>query len=156
MRRHEEGAVALEGKLENVTVFLRMEQDLGADGTESLECITDGTYYCRHGIYYIQYREAEETGLAQVDTLVKVAPDCVTVLRAGERRMRLTLREGERRQGAYETGYGALQIGASETKIRAALGERGGTLELEYILELNGARCARNRLRLEVRPKDRV
>ena len=53
----------------------------------------------------------------------------------------------------YDTPYGALAVGVSTRKMRADLNEAGGSIEIDYALEIDHAVAGENLFKIDVRKK---
>ena len=53
----------------------------------------------------------------------------------------------------YDTPYGALSIGINTRKMRAALDDHGGQIEIDYAIEIDHAVAGENLFRINVREK---
>lgn len=139
-------------RLNDVTIHVKSVQKSRESGTDGIEFFTAGSYYRKNGTHFIRYTEQGE-GMEQVNTTLKVEGDRrVTVTRHGGGQYQIVLTKGERQHAFYNTGYGELLLGVSGTKIRADLGEKGGSLHLEYLLDINNAVASYNTLDIHIAP----
>lgn len=142
-------------RLNDVTIHVRSTQKSKDHGVDGIEFFTDGAYYRKNGTHFIRYTEMGE-GMERVNTTVKVeGNERVTVTRHDGGPYQIVLTKGERQHAFYNTGYGDLLLGVSGTKIRADLGENGGSLHLEYMLDINNAVASHNTLDIRVTPTQR-
>ena len=138
-------------RLDDVTVHVRAFQESPDNGTDGIEFFTAGSYYRKNGAHFIRYTEQGE-GMEKVSTTLKVeGSERVTVMRFGEERYQIVLQKGERQHALYNTGCGDLLLGVSGTKITSDLGDEGGSLHLEYLLDINNAVASHNTLDILVR-----
>lgn len=122
---------------------------------EVIELVTEGRYYNRNGAYYISYHESEATGFEGVTTTLKVDGDhCVTLIRNGSQRSRLTLEKGRRHLCQYDTGYGYTMLGISGCKIKSGLGDIGGELVFNYTLDVDSNTVSQNEVYVSVKEAD--
>ena len=137
-------------KMNDVTVFVKSVQENSDQVSDGIEFFAAGSYYLKNGVKYIRYTEQGE-GMEQINTTVKVEGDeRVTVMRHGPQQYRLVLSKGERQHSLYKTEFGEILLGVSGTKIKSELNEEGGTLHLEYLLDVNNAVISRNTLDISV------
>ena len=66
---------------------------------------------------------------------------------------RMVFREGKKSTFLYDTPYGSTTMGLDTHKIRSTLGERGGDLEIDYIVDFDHAVVGRNRFKINVRER---
>ena len=118
---------------------------------DRLEFSTDGMYRYENGRAQLWYFESEVTGLAGTRTSVEIRPEGVVVDRSGTVTSRMEFREGLKNFFPYETPYGMATMGMSTRKICAAFDEHGGSMELDYVLDLEHAAAVRNKICLKVR-----
>ena len=116
-----------------------------------LEFSTDGMYCYENGSARLWYWESEVTGLPGTRTSVEIAPEGVTVHRKGTVNSRMEFREGVRNLFPYETPYGMATMGMNTRKLKAEFDEHGGSMELDYVLDLEHAVAVRNKFELRVR-----
>lgn len=55
----------------------------------------------------------------------------------------------------YDTPYGALSVGINTRKMRAELDARGGSIEIDYAIEIDHALAGQNLFRIHVRRRGR-
>lgn len=121
---------------------------------DNIEIMTTGEFYRKNGKYYIRYTETDDSGTVALPTLVKVEDERrVTVTRTGGGYSNLELVRGERSHSVYNTGYGDLLVGFSGTEISSSLGKDGGSLKLEYDLDINNSVTSHNCLKIDVTAK---
>lgn len=118
---------------------------------DSLEFSTDGMYRYENGSAHLWYWETEVTGLPGTRTSVDIGPAGVVVDRMGTVTSRMEFREGLKNFFPYETPYGLATMGMDTRRIRAAFDEHGGSMELDYVLDLEHAAAIRNKFHLQVR-----
>lgn len=139
-------------RLDNVTVHVSSVQETNENGTDSIEFFTAGSYYCKNGSHFIRYTEQGE-GMKEIRTTVKIeGNERVTVMRHGSEAHQIVITKGERLHAFYHTEYGDLLLGVSGTKIHSEWSETGGSLHLEYLLDIDNAVASHNVLDISVRP----
>lgn len=134
-------------------VIISIKGTSTVDGeTDTVELITQGTYYLKNGNYYLCYEETEATGFEGSRTVLKVcAPHKVTLLRSGERRAEMIVEPGVRHHCNYDMGYGELMIGVSGSQVQSSLGENGGELLFSYAIDVNTSLASENEVRIQVK-----
>lgn len=121
------------------------------EGSDSLDFSTDGMYRFEDGRAHLWYWETEVTGLPGTRTSVEIGPESVIVDRKGTVTGRMEFREGLKNYFPYETPFGTAAMGMDTRRIKSAFDEHGGSMELDYVLDLEHAVAIRNRLNLRVR-----
>ncbi|MCF0136737.1 MAG: DUF1934 domain-containing protein [Oscillospiraceae bacterium] len=129
-------------------------QNLENTGDDSIELVTDGVYMRIADGYAVKYLESELTGLAGTTTTVEVTSSGVVVERRGTLNMRMEFKEGCRTGFLYETLYGAATLGFETRRIVSELGDRGGSLSIDYVVNMEHAVVGINKLCMSVKPKE--
>ncbi len=115
-----------------------------------VEFVTDGRYYKKDGKYYITYKESELTGLTG-STTMKIEPHKVTLMHSKPHASELIFEKGRRHVSLYETGQGALTIAVSTESIENGLVDSGGSLKVQYAIEVNHAIAGINSFTVSVK-----
>lgn len=125
------------------------------DGTYSapIELVTEGVLRQEQDTYVLSYQESEVTGMAGTLTTFQIAPQCVTLLRVGEYNSQMVFEEGRRHMSLYETPYGQLSFGIHTRKMRFAMDDKGGEIEIGYNLEINHRLASTHDFHIRVREK---
>ena len=88
------------------------------------------------------------SGQASVET-----PEGAVLTREGNLTGRMDFSPGERNTFLYETPYGSATVCLETKRYTSTLTERGGTLEIEYVIDFDHAFVALNRMRIQVTEK---
>ncbi|MDT3700096.1 MAG: DUF1934 domain-containing protein [Thermincola sp.] len=118
---------------------------------DTQELTTKGNYYLKKGAYFIIYGESEVTGMHGTTTCLKAEDDRITLNRAGTSEQRQVFEKGQRHQGNYITPYGVMYMAVTPSKVDINLTEMGGSINLEYELEVENQKISDNLLSLVVR-----
>ena len=138
----------------SVIISIRGTQTLDDNPPETVELITEGRLIdCGEEGYTLTYQESELTGLEGTLTTFQIERDRVTLLRVGEVNSQMVFEEGRRHLSMYDTPYGALSVGINTRKMRAELDARGGSIEIDYAIEIDHALAGQNLFRIHVREK---
>ena len=137
--------------MKDVVISIRSIHGLGEESEDRIEFTTDGLYHYEDGTGYLSYLESEVTGLPGTETCVEIRPDEVVVDRRGGVTSRMVFRRGEKNRFQYETPYGMATLGMSTQRIRHDIGAKGGSVEIDYVLDVEHAVVERNRFCLNVR-----
>ena len=76
------------------------------------------------------------TGLDGVITTFRVENDRVILQRDGDLNSTMTFIEGEKTESLYDMGFGAMLLGVSSRRVRSDLTEQGGSLFVDYAVEI--------------------
>ncbi len=136
--------------MKDVVISIHSLTGLGEE-EDSLDFVTDGLYSYADGVASLSYLESEVTGLEGTRTSVKVSPDKVVVNRDGLVMSRMVFTPGQRSAFQYDTPIGTATMQMDTHRITQRFDERGGEMEIDYVLGLEHAVISRNRFRLNVR-----
>ena len=103
---------------------------------ETIELVTEGVLEQLESGWSVSYLESELTGLQGVTTTFLVQPGCITLDRKGPLSSTMVFREGENHQSLYQMEFGALMITVCARKVRYALSQTGGTIDLTYAIDI--------------------
>ena len=132
-----------------VTVRGTQTNELGEKDT--IELVTLGSYYLKNSSYYIVYNETELSGMEGTVTSVKAEPTKVTVNRMGSSEMKHVFEEGVPDESSYVTPFGQLFSSVLPRKVQVDLTDVGGSINLEYELELDRQKIGYNELCITVK-----
>lgn len=135
----------------DVLISIRGTQLFEGCDNEVIELVTNGRLYRKDKRYYITYQESELTGLQGTTTTLKVEPRCVTLMRSGSNPGHLMFEEGRRHNSMYETGAGAVTICVSTKSIHNTLSDSGGSLKVDYAVEIDHALAGCNMIAIDVK-----
>lgn len=111
-----------------------------------------GTYREKDGKRFILYKEYDEDDAKayHMASLI-VEPGLVTLSRSGSS-TRLILEKGRRHLCLYDTVFGSMTVGIYTSRLDVDLGEQGGTLEIEYSLDIDSNLSSLHTLHIDVSP----
>ena len=134
---------------ENAMIYLKTLQNID-DEVNEIELQTKGRFLQKDGKHYISYEESEMTGFEDTVTTIKVTGDVVCMTRKGKYNSRMVFKKGEKYLCNYNTPYGAIPVGVNPIMLENKLGENGGKVNIEYILDIDNRDYLKNRLDLTV------
>ncbi len=136
-----------------VILSIRGSQYYPEQEPEIIELVTEGTLQYRDGGWDICYEESELTGLAGVTTTFRLEPGQVTLTRTGKLRSEMVFREGVPHDSLYQMEFGTLLLTVCAKQIEARIGERGGTVDLTYSVDIERTGAGLVEYHLEIREK---
>lgn len=136
--------------MKEVVISIHSVHAIDREDEDPLDFTTDGLYSYDSGVGTMSYYESEVTGLEGTRTCVVVKPDEIVVDRDGSMKSRMVFREGARNSFIYSTPYGNAAMGVDTRKIRHSFNEQGGSMEIDYILNMEHVVVTRNRFQLSV------
>lgn len=138
----------------NVIISIRGQQSYENQEQETIELVTEGRLEDEgDACFTLSYQESELTGLDGTLTTFQIEKDRITLLRMGEFNSQMVFEEGRRHLSLYETPYGALSVGVSTRKMRSDLDVAGGSIEIDYAIEIDHAMAGQNLFQIQVREK---
>ena len=138
----------------DVLISIHSIQNLDGQDSDGPELITQGSYdFAPDGIRF-SYMESELTGLDGTKTTFHILPDEVILSRRGAVNAQMIFHPGEKRSFRYQTGVGALSMGVSTHRLDCRLDEHGGSMEIEYDLNVEQSFLSRNKFIINVREKE--
>lgn len=117
---------------------------------DSIEFITEGRLFSRDNSYYILYSESALAGMEGITTSLKVEPSRVILNRMGTAEHKATFEEGVLSDGFYVTPYGTMKLSILPSKVEVHLTDAGGSINLEYELQVGCERVSYNQLEITV------
>lgn len=140
VRTVEQCEAALKGapEAENNTFSLVSEGDLFVEGTR----------------LNLSYEESAVEGVEGCTTVISFDlsdPGCVTVERRGPLSSVFVISKGERLFSTYSTPFGVIDMCVFGKKVENLLTEDGGSLVLDYGVELKGLTAQRTRMEVKVK-----
>ncbi len=119
--------------------------------TDTIELMTEGQLFIRSQSYYIVYNESAISGLEGTTTTLKIEPTRVTLNRMGQAELKQTFEEGVMSEGCYVTPYGTMIMGVIPSKVEVDLTDVGGSINLEYELQVGREKISDNILSITVK-----
>lgn len=126
--------------------------------TEELTLTTKGSYVTKDGKRYLLYKEFDQEGKPGQTSTLKIddssGSKVVSLIRndPNNGRTNLVLEQGKRHLCQYGTTFGCLTLGVFTSKIEDALTDDGGTLEMEYTLDVNTNLSSINSIAITIKP----
>ncbi len=140
--------------MKDVLISINSIHSYDQDDEDSLEFTTDGYYYYDGENGCLSYMESEVTGLEGTRTSVIVMPDQVVVDRDGTVTSRMIFREGLKNSFQFSTPFGAATLGIDTRRIRREIDDKGGRVEIDYVVDMEHAVVTRSRFQITVRQRD--
>lgn len=138
----------------SVILSIRGQQTSDNNNPDVIELVTEGTLIGHEGgKYTVCYQESELTGLEGTQTTIQVEGNSVSILREGQVNSQMVFEEGRRHLTMYNTPYGALTMGVNTRKMKVALDETGGEIEIDYALEIDHAVAGENLFCISIRER---
>ena len=139
-----------------VVISVRAKQEYQGLEPENMDMITLGLMRCEDGAYNLAYQESDMTGMDGTITTIRVENGGrrVILMRVGTYNSQMIFEEGHRHLSVYQTPYGDMAVGINTRNLETKMDERGGTIEIDYMLEIQHSVMGRNRFSIEVRESE--
>jgi len=136
--------------INNVLISIQGLQLDDAEPPEPVELITPGQLTRVGGGYLLSYQESALTGLEGTVTTLRVDGPRVTLSRMGDVCTHMIFEQGQRHLSYYETGDEPFTVGVSARRVKSALTDKGGSIEVDYQVEIDQLLSGRNALKVNV------
>lgn len=136
--------------MKDVVISIRTVHAVDMEDEDYLDFTTDGLYTYDGEVGCLSYLETEVTGMEGTRTSVIVMPDQVVVDRDGLITSRMIFKEREKSSFLYNTPYGTATMNINTRRISHSLDEHGGSVEIDYVVDMEHAVITRNQFRLNI------
>ena len=141
----------------SVIISIKGKQSYENVEDETIELVTEGLLAKEgEGAYTLSYQESELTGLEGTLTTFQIEDGRVTLMRHGEVNSQMVFEEGRRHLSMYKTPYGALAEGIKTHSMDCRMDDHGGSIEINYAIEIEHAVAGQNLFQIQVREKPPV
>ena len=141
--------------MDKVIVKVKGRQTDAVGGVSTIEMVAEGRHYFRNGKHYVLYNDDMMCADSPpTETVLKIAPDSLQLLRKGSVSHEQYFAANALSQSEYKTPYGKMQLEVKTDKINIVYGNVSGSIEVDYVLSVNGQLQGRNELNIEVNVAD--
>ena len=138
----------------SVIISIKGRQSYENVEDETIELVTEGLLAKEgEGAYTLSYQETELTGLEGTLTTFQIEDGRITLMRHGEVNSQMVFEEGRRHLSMYNTPYGALAVGIKTHSMDCRMDDHGGSIEINYAIEIEHAVAGQNLFQIQVREK---
>lgn len=137
--------------MKDVVISINSFHTYGLEEEDNIEFTTDGFYMYDGDIAQMSYAETEVTGLPGTRTTLTVMPDKVIVDRRGGINSRMEFVPGGKDVFQYGTPYGTANMGIETRSIKHSMTENGGSVDIDYVVNMEHAVVTRNRFQIRVK-----
>ena len=128
-----------------VLITLRGTQRYLGEEPEAVELVTRGTLTWGRSKFAVAYTETALTGTeGVVSTFFISGKNRVVLTRSGPIQSKMIFDEGQKNEGLYDLGFGALLVGVVAKQVQADMTETGGTIRIDYIVEIEQSVTSQN------------
>lgn len=129
------------------------KQYYGGEEPEVIEMVTEGTLEAIDDGWEIYYEESSLTGMEGINTMFRIQPDKITLIRSGRLNSQMEFQLGVLHESLYQMEFGALMITVCATDIDCQLNQKGGTVDLTYGIDIEQSAGGVVEYHLDVRAK---
>ena len=140
--------------MRDVVISIHSIHGYGSEEQDCIDFTTDGKYSYDGFVGRLSYFESEVTGLPGTKTSMEISQSGVCVDRNGFVTSHMVFREGARDVFQYNTPYGMANMDMNTHKIRHSFNENGGSMEIDYVLDLEHAIVLNNKFQMKVEPRE--
>ena len=138
----------------SVIISIKGRQSYENVEDETIELVTEGLLAKEgEGAYTLSYQESELTGLEGTLTTFQIEDGRITLMRHGEANSQMVSEEGRRHLSMSNTPYGALAVGIKTHSMDCRMDDHGGSIEINYAIEIEHAVAGQNLFQIQVREK---
>lgn len=137
----------------NVTLSICGRQTYIDQEPDVIELVIEGTMEQVGNGWELLYEESALTGMEGVTTSFLVEPEQIVLTRSGRLHSQMVFQLGIAHDSLYQMDFGALMITVCATKLETDLTENGGTVDLNYNIEIENTAAGTIDYHLEIRPQ---
>ena len=137
---------------QKVLLSIRGVQSYEDQEPDVIELVTEGTLEKMGNGWEILYEETKLTGMEGVTTSFLIEPDKIVLTRTGSLKSQMIFTLDKPHDSLYQMDFGALMITVCATKIHTDLSEQGGTVDLDYRIEIEQSSAGMIEYHLDMRP----
>ena len=127
---------------------------LEAQDDEPIEVVTSGNYYYKNNKHYILYDEyIDDSELEVTKNKMIISDDKISLTKSGPASVNMLFEPGKDTVTYYNTPFGSLVIGLSNSKIDAKHEENLIDINIQYDLSINYSHVSNCNICLKVTPK---
>ena len=137
-----------------VMITIRGTQKAEHEPPQVMEFVTAGLLQRYGRKIRVSYEESDMIGMEGVTTTFEVDGERVNLERSGKLRSRMEFIEGKKTESLYSMPFGAMLLGVTARRVDASMNEDGGTIYLEYGVELEQNFLGLNTYDIAVKPME--
>lgn len=131
--------------LKNTNASIKIKSVVFQNGEKlEIDMVSDGSYYIKNNNYYILYNESKQSELDGTTTIVKTDGTSVWVNRRGSVKSNMVYSVGKKHTALYKFNFGALSMETYTNSIDIKLDNKGGYININYLLDMGGNKSENN------------
>lgn len=133
-------------------VSIKGMQSYDDDGSNTdVKLTTEADFVKQDGVYFIDYEESEITGFGKTETSIEVGDNYISLQRSGAVNTQMLFMKDRKTSTLYSTPYGDMTIGILTDKMDVDISDNGGTINVDYYLDINNSTKSKNNFEIEIR-----
>lgn len=125
------------------------------DYSDIIETVTDGSIRVERDAFTVSYKEHEKMGFSNSTTSLSFnpsSPNVITMIRTGDASSAMLFDPSANRQiCSYDTGIMPIELAVNTKNVRNSLTESGGSIFLEYTVEMRGIKTQHTQMEFKVK-----
>lgn len=118
---------------------------------DSLKTKARGEYYLRNGSHYIIFEETIEGFTQTTKNMLKIKDGCLEMTKKGLVNTSMVFDKSKETGAHYKTPFGEMNLGIRTKGLMVSESERLICVEVDYVLEAEGAHMADCRIRIQIK-----
>ncbi len=133
-----------------VLICIRGMQSLDHQKKDTVETVSEGTYYYRNGHHYILFEETVDGEIEPIRNRIKIGKGFFEVTKSGLSNVHMYFKEQEKTLSNYETPYGVMMIDFDTKEIKVKEEAKKIEVQVSYGLELDEEHLADCKLNISI------
>ncbi len=144
--------------MDNVLVYFHVIINPGREDEDVLETVSSGKMYLKGENIYVVYSEMDEVFMQEFTGVIKIEAEKISVIRYNRRKEpygKMEFEAGRRRGGYFGMEQGYMDIETDTAMVTSNVSfETGGTLSVDYCIEVMGVARTRHLLSIEIKKEN--
>ena len=136
----------------NVIVSIKgIQTAIDVDGNgekETMEMLTEASYYFKNNKHYIIYEDYDEEYKATTKNTIKINNEKIEIQKSGVIATNMIFENNSKNISKYTTPFGEMEIGVDTGKIDIEIGEEIINIKMDYLISINSLEISKNRMEI--------
>ncbi|WP_461207582.1 YwiB family protein [Clostridium sp. DL1XJH146] len=121
---------------------------------DSIEIVTQGSFYKKENYYYAVYEETELSGMDGTTTTMKFNGEEFNLIRMGTTNTEMKFKNEDENISMYSTPYGTLELLISTNELDIQVDDEGGDVFIDYYLSVEGQQTNNTQLKVNIKSQN--
>ena len=121
------------------------------EDNSDISLTTEAEFENQDGVYFIDYKESEITGLDGTNTSIEIGNNYISLVRNGSVNSQMLFMKEKKTSSFYNTPYGNFTIGIYTDNLDIDVDDNGGRVNVDYYLDINNAKTSKNNFEIKIR-----